>query len=249
MELDRLRLGVEPLDYLIPEGIVRNSLIGIMGETGTGKSALLNEIAFRALERGEKVLFILLEDVPLFRVLSLKAMGFDVEKQLEKGNLTFLDCFSYRLRGLDVEAPTEVPIARFSFEAEDPRNPESVWETVFDKAREMKRGIILLDSLTEFLTIVPDASVLLDMMKVAKAILCRYYSIPLFYSFHFGLFDDFRFQLEIFTDGVIDLRFNPEVVNQALVKQMRIRRMSGCSHRSEWITFDVEKGKGIVMVR
>lgn len=250
MELDRLSLGVEPLDYLIPGGITRRSMVGVMGETGTGKSVILNEIAFRALQRGEKVLFILLEDVPIFRVLSLRAMGFDVEGHLDKGDLTFIDCFSFRLRVLDTEITREVSTNKGFFEVEDPRNPESVWEVIFERAKGMRgRGVVLMDSLTEFLTIAPDASVLLDMMKTAKALICRYYSIPFFYSFHFGLYDEFRFQIEIFSDGVIDLRFNPEVVNRELVKQIRVRRMSGCSHRTEWVTFNVERGKGLVMVR
>ncbi|MCS7102605.1 MAG: RAD55 family ATPase [Candidatus Korarchaeum sp.] len=249
MELSRMMLGVEPLDFLIPDGALRGSLIGIFGETGTGKSVLMNEIAFRFLQRGEKVLFVLLEDTPFSRLLSLSSLGFDVTEYLEGGSLEFLDCFSYRLRSLQIPFP-EYPKLKGAIEVEDPRDSESVWEAIFEKAVRMNgRGVILMDSLTEFLTISPDASVLLDMMKTAKALLCRYYGISLIYSFHFGFYDDFRFQMEVVSDGVIDLRFNPEVVSNALVKQARVRRMSGSKHRTEWITFDVEKGNGVVLVR
>lgn len=249
MELSRMMFGVEPLDFLIPEGVLRGSLIGIFGETGTGKSALLNELAFRFLERGEKVIFVLLEDNPFSRVLSMRSLGLDVTRYLEDASLEFLDCFSYRLRDLNIPIP-DYPRLKGAIEVEDPRESESVWETLFERASEMSgRGAVLMDSLTEFLTIAPDASVLLDMMKTAKALLCRYYSIPLIYSFHFGFYDDFRFQIEVVSDGVIDLRFNPEVVSSALVKQVRVRRMSGSKHRTEWVTFDVERGKGIVLVR
>lgn len=249
MELERVKLGVEPLDFLIPEGVLRSSLIGIFGETGTGKSALLNELAFRFLENRERVLFVLLEDTPFSRVMSLTSLGFDVTKHLESGSLEFLDCFSYRLRNLSTPI-SDYPKLKGTIEVEDPRNPESVWETIFERAKQMRgKGIVLMDSLTEFLTIAPDASVLLEMMKTAKALLCRYYGIPLIYSFHFGFYDDFRFQVEVVSDGVIDLRFNPEVVSSALVKQARVRRMSGSKHRTEWVTFEVERGKGIVLVR
>ncbi|MEM3929836.1 MAG: RAD55 family ATPase [Candidatus Korarchaeum sp.] len=249
MELARVMFGVEPLDFLIPEGILRGSLIGIFGETGTGKSALLNELAFRFLERGERVIFVLLEDAPFSRVLSMSSLGFDVTEYLERGSLEFLDCFSYRLRDLHIPVP-DYPRLRGATELEDPRDSESVWLTLFEKASQMRgKGIVLMDSLTEFLTIAPDASVLLNMMKTAKALLCRYYGVPLIYSFHFGFYDDFRFQMEVVSDGVIDLRFNPEVVGSALVKQARVRRMSGSRHRTEWVTFDVERGKGIVLVR
>lgn len=249
MSLGKVVLGVEPLDFLLPDGTLRSSLIGVFGETGTGKSVLMNELAFRFLERGEKVLFVLLEDTSFSRVLSLSSLGFDVTEHLEGGSLEFLDCFSYRLRGLRLPV-RDYPRPKGTVEVEDPRDPESVWETVFERAAQMEgRGIVLMDSLTEFLTISPDASVLLDMMKTAKALLCRYYNIPLIYSFHFGFYDDFRFQMEVVSDGVIDLRFNTEVVSNALVKQVRVRRMSGSKHRTEWVTFDVERGKGMVLVR
>jgi len=246
--LERIKLGLEPLDALIPDGMIRGSLIGIFGETGTGKSVILNELAYRFLQRGEDVLFVLLEDLPFSRILSFDALGFDIRRYLEEGKLNFLDCFSYRLRGFDIEI--EPYLEEGVIEAEDPRNPESVWEEIFSRAKEIKgRGVVLIDSMTEFLTIAPDASILLDLMKTAKALLCRYYGIPIIYSFHFGFYDDFRFQIEVFSDGVIDLRFNPEVVNNALVKQIRVRRMSGSKHRTEWLTFEVESGKGIVLVK
>ncbi|RDD53219.1 MAG: hypothetical protein BA066_05550 [Candidatus Korarchaeota archaeon NZ13-K] len=249
MGLERMMLGAEPLDFLIPEGVLRGSLIGIFGETGTGKSVILNELAFRFLERGERVLFVLLEDTPHSRMLSMSSLGLEVARHLESGSLEFLDCFSYRLRNLNIPIP-DYPRLRGAIEVEDPRNPESVWEVIFEKTERLKgKGIVLMDSLTEFLTIAPDASVLLDMMKTAKALLCRYYGIPIIYSFHFGFYDDFRFQVEVISDGVIDLRFNPEVVDRALTKQIRVRRMSGSKHRTEWVTFDIERGKGSVLVR
>ncbi len=253
MEPLRYEFGVEPLDLILPQGILKCSLIGVFGETGTGKSVLLNEIAYRALNRGERVLMILFEETPASKLMHFSSLGFDVTEYVRKGDLEFMDCFTYRLRERDIELSGDLgPLdgARGIVDVEDPRNLDAFWDQVERSAREMAgRGIILMDSLTEFLTIAPDPSSLLELMKVMKAVVSKHYRIPVVYTFHFGMFDDFRYVLEIASDGVIDLRFNPEVIKELLIKQMRVRRMSGSKHRPDWITFDVVPGKGLAVVR
>ena len=255
MQVKRFEFQVAPLDTLLPEGVPRNSLIGILGETGTGKSVLLNEIAYRALKRGENVLFILLEDTPLSRVLNFESLGFEVLPYLREGRLKFIDCFSYRLAGKDIELPDELAeihshVEKSIVEVEDPRNEDILWDYIERESRAIKgRGMVLLDSLTECLTIATNPRSLLDLIKALKAVVSKYYFVPFIYTFHFGFYDEFRYALEVASDGVIDLRFNPEVIKEMLVKQMRIRRMSGSYHLANWVTFDIERGKGLVVVK
>ncbi len=254
MNIERFRFQVDPLDRLLPEGIPRNSMIGIFGETGTGKSVLLNEIAYRALQRGDTVSFILLEDTPLSRIINMEHLGFDVVPYLERGRLRFLDCFSYRLTERGFEFPERFLDLRERIkgsvvEAEDPRNVDEIWSHLEREARMMRgKGMILMDSLTECLTISTDPGSLLDLIKASKAVVSKYYFIPFIYTFHFGFFDEFRYALEVASDGVIDLRFDPDLIKMYLVKQMRIRRMSGSYHYPGWITFEVERGKGLITV-
>ncbi len=243
----RFKFQVKPLDFLIPKGVPRSSLIGIMGETGTGKSVLLNEIAFRSLERGEQVVFILLEDTPLSRFMNMASLGFNVLDSIVSGRLRFIDCFSYRLRDKPFEKPPQImeleeEIFKGVVEVEDPRNPDAVWDVLEREGkRVMGRGIMLMDSLTECLTISTNPSSLLELMKMLKAVITRYYMVPFIYTFHLGFFDEFRYAMELFSDGVIDLRFDPSVLNQKLVKQIRVRRLSGAPHKTEWLTFQVSE--------
>ncbi len=254
MKPERFKFGVEPLDLLLPNGVLRSSLIGVFGETGTGKSVLLNEIAYRALKRGDRVLMVLLEDTPASRLMNFSALGFDVMDYVRRGDLEFLDCFSYRLRERGIELPEDLARvldgAKGIVSVEDPRNLDTFWDQIERDAKGMRgRGMVLIDSLTEFLTITPDPSSLLDLMKVMKAVVSKHYMVPVIYTFHFGFFDDFRYVLEVASDGVLDLRFNPEMIKELLIKQMRVRRMSGSRHRPDWVTFDVEPGKGLIVLR
>lgn len=254
MGLSTFKFGVEPLDFLLPYGVMRSSMIGIFGETGTGKSALMNEIAYRALKRGEKVLMILLEDTPVSRLAQFSFLGLEVTDYAKRGDLEFLDCFSFRLRerGIELKGPFEDELsgAKGIISIEDPKDLDALWAHVERDSKSMsERGMILIDSLTELLTILPDPSKLLDIMKVMKALISKYYMVTVVYTFHFGFFDDFRYALEVTSDGVIDLRFNPDLIKEMLIKQMRVRRMSGVRHRSDWVTFDIEPARGLVVLR
>lgn len=253
MESRMFKFGVEPLDLLLPDGVMRSSMIGIFGETGTGKSVLLNDIAYKALKRGEKVLMILLEDTPTSKLMQFSSLGFNVAEYVRRGDLEFLDCFSFRLRerGIELREVMEgLDGARGIISIEDPRNLDTTWDQIERDAGDMREeGMILIDSLTELLTILPDPTQLLDLMKVMKAVISKYYMVTVVYTFHLGLFDDFRYVLEVTSDGVIDLRFDPDLVKEMLIKQMRVRRMSGARHRKDWVTFDVEPGKGLVVLR
>ncbi len=252
--LSRFKFQVKPLDLLIPEGVPRSSLIGIMGETGTGKSVLINEIAYRALKRGEHVVLILLEDTPLSRFMNMASLGFDVLDSIIEGKLRFVDCFSYRLKDRAFEKPPQIrelenEIFKGVVEVEDPRNPDAVWDNLEREGKRiMGRGVMLMDSLTECLTISTNPSSLLELMKMLKAVITRYYMIPFIYTFHLGFFDEFRYAMELFSDGVIDLRFDPSVLNVKLVKQIRVRRLSGAPHMTTWLTFQVGRG-GLKPVR
>jgi len=62
--VERVRTGIEPLDFGIPEGIPRTSTIIIAGAAGTGKSVFLVHIAKNFMERGEKVVYLTLDDSP-----------------------------------------------------------------------------------------------------------------------------------------------------------------------------------------
>ncbi len=252
MNVERFSFHMDLLDKLLPEGILRNSMIGIFGETGTGKSVLLNEIAYRALQEGETVSFILLEDTPLSRISNMKHLGFDVIPYLERDKLRFLDCFSFRLAERRFEFPKQLlelkeRIKGSVVEIENPRDIDEIWSHLEREGRMMRgKGLILMDSLTECLTISTDPDSLLDLLKASKAVVCKYYLVPLIYTFHFGFFDEFRYTLEVASDGVIDLRFDPDTIKMYLIKQMRVRRMSGSYHYPGWITFEVEREKGLV---
>ena len=245
------------LDELLPEGVLRSSLISVQGEPGTGKSAIVAEVAYRFTQRGEPAIMVCMEDTALSAAQRILTLGFDLTKALE-GGLVFLDCFSYRIEERIRRARLSPSVSRLreaisgsTVYVGKPRGPEDVWRAVLMEVESRgvaERGAVVLDSITEFLTRV-DPVVLLESMKELRADLCKGLMVPVFYTMHFGVFDEYRSIMECFTDGIIDLRFDPKGMKMGiLAKQVRVRRMSGVRHLTKWVSFEIVRGEGAVKV-
>jgi len=47
-------------------------------------------------------------------------------------------------------------------------------------------------------------------------------------------------------DGIVEMRLNEELIENALIKQLRVRKMSGVLTYSEWDVYEYTAGEGIV---
>ncbi len=247
---------VKILKYLLPEGFPRSTLMAVQGEPGTGKSMLLIEMAYKTLKMGEPVVFLTMEDTALTTVQKFLTMDWNVLPFLKNRSFKILDCFSYRL---EKYKPRKIPerIKKLSDEislgvdlVSEPDNYDLLWSSLERDLEELgmvERGMVLVDSMTELLTVVSDQADFLESLKNLKAKVCKTLFVPFVYSLHFGVFDQFRTILECFDDGIVDLRFSPTGLQKGLlIKQIRVRRMSGVHHRGEWMTFDIKRGEGVV---
>ena len=71
--------GVSMLDVLMPQGIPRNSFVMVSGEAGTGKSALVAELAYRTLqEKHEPVIYVVNENSPLSLYHRFLGLGWNI---------------------------------------------------------------------------------------------------------------------------------------------------------------------------
>ena len=90
---------------------------------------------------------------------------------------------------------------------------------------------------------VPD---LIDTMKDWRARGPKERDVNFLASVHYGLkiFSDVVDTFDYIMDGLIDLRYDPEAMKQGfLLKEMRIRKMKGTFHITNWMPFEItEKG-------
>ena len=90
-DLPRIDLGIDGLDRMIQGGVPERSLIVVMGPAGTGKTTFGLQFLQQALEHGEHVVFITLEESKSRIVNSATEKGYAFDEHLESGRLAVVD--------------------------------------------------------------------------------------------------------------------------------------------------------------
>jgi len=246
-----LHPGIDLFQYLLPQGIPRNNLILLLGETGTAKSYVMLELLHKILSVcGEPCIFVNVDDPYISVEQHASTLGWDIREFENKGQLKFLDCFSFRMDTR--EAPPYVRLVP------DPKDLRSLTSSLFgliDELQMTDRGAVFVDSLTEMFTVVSEAGPLLyqvvDAVKAWRARGPKERHVTFFCSHHLGIdqYKELEALLLYSVDGIIDMRFDPDIFDkkQILSHQIRIRHMKGAAHQTRWVTIAItdEGIKGI----
>lgn len=87
---ERVSSGIEKLDDMLEgKGYFRGSSILVSGTSGTGKTSLAAHFASAACERGERCLYLALEESPSQIMRNLRSVGLELERWVKKGLLNF----------------------------------------------------------------------------------------------------------------------------------------------------------------
>ncbi|NVM03558.1 MAG: hypothetical protein HWN67_14610 [Candidatus Helarchaeota archaeon] len=255
-----VKTGNEYVDIIIPEGIPRNSFVLINGEPGTGKGAFLCELVYRRLVGGEPVIYLAMDDSPLSIIQRFYPLGWDLIPFLKEDKLKFIDCFSYRM--LDKESPVlkmHMINEKVWKEIEDDIIPcvpkENLYNTLstissfLNKLDIANNGILVVDSLTELATLHTQERAL-EFVKTLRARLCKERLIQIFAVNNIGIpqLEVFSSLLNYFADGVFDFRFEPSLMKRGLlIKQFRVRKLSGAESRNIWLTCKIKRDEGLMI--
>ncbi|MEM3615307.1 MAG: ATPase domain-containing protein [Candidatus Methanomethylicia archaeon] len=244
IHISRMNAGIPILDEVLPNGIPRNDMILILGEGGTGKSVFMVQLMHARLLAGEPCVFICFDDSPLAVIQSAASFGWNLLDYADKGLMRFIDCYSFRM------SPDKASIPKYILYVENPRELYSLIDlltNLMDNIGMRSKGCIFIDSLTELISL-SESAMSLEAIKILRAECAKERMTPIFGTFHFGVkpYDDIEQILEYVVDGIIDLRYDPEYMQQGLlVKQFRVRKMKGVFHNTNWVSFNVTSS-GIV---
>ncbi len=235
--MEYVKTGIKTLDTLLPNGIPRDNFIGLFGEGGTGKSVILYEIFYNRLATGEPGIYICLEDIPPSIMRHMENFGWDISQFT--GCFKFLDCYSFRMGARKSSEIAEI--------VRQPSDLDSLTDALFDMMDELnmeETGIVVVDSLTE-LMITSNVPEMVDMVKDWRAKGPKAKSVTFISSVHYGL-DIYKNVVETFDyimDGLIDLRYDPGGMKKGyLLKELRIRKMKGTVHKTNWTPFEITGG-------
>ena len=98
MDIKRIETGIQKLDGLIEGGFPSNSSVLVSGPSGTGKTIFGIQFLLHGASKGEKVLYVALEERPCDVRREMSRFGWDLAKYEEDGSLFILDVANPRAR-------------------------------------------------------------------------------------------------------------------------------------------------------
>ncbi|PSP37850.1 recombinase RecA [Halobacteriales archaeon QH_7_65_31] len=259
----RIRPGVSGLDSSLPNGFPRNAFVLVASEAGTRDRALGAELVWRALQRGEPVVFTSFQEPPSAVVQQFIAMEWNVLPYLESGQLHIVDCFTYRLGGqgrdrlfdrmgewnqyLSTVARDATTTVR---DPTDVREIENKLDNALEGREMVDDGLVVIDSLTEMGTLTQPVQAY-DFVKDMRADICKGRFVPIFAGAALGSGggggDAFPHDLTYVMDGLIELGLEEARDDDRLVKQIRIRKLNGAAVTPAWQSYEFEPRTGMVV--
>lgn len=95
----RLETGIAGLDQLLKGGLPESSAIGIIGDVGSGKELICNQIVWNLLQRDVYVLYYPVDKSAEDIKDDMIHYGWDIEPYVKEDKLHFVDAFS---RGMEI---------------------------------------------------------------------------------------------------------------------------------------------------
>jgi KaiC/GvpD/RAD55 family RecA-like ATPase len=250
--------GVTALQAALPEGMPRNSFVMLSDLAGTRTESVQAELVWRALQRGEPAVIVAFLEPPISVVQSFVSLEWNVLPYLQRDQLRVVDCFTYRLddpdrmhdrmsdwnhylRSIVSEATTTVR------DATEVRELESRLDNALERLEMHESGIVVIDSLTELGSLIQPVRAY-NFVKDVRADVCKGRFVPIFAGATMsGDGQGFPHDLGYMADGIVEMRLNEEIVEDALIKQIRVRKMSGVLTYPEWSAYEYTSGQGIVL--
>jgi KaiC/GvpD/RAD55 family RecA-like ATPase len=251
----RITTGVEGLSRGLPQGLPRNAFVLLSGQAGTRKDAVLAELAWRRLQQDDPVVFVTFQEPPAAMVQTFLTLDWNVIPYVERGQLCFVDCFTYRMEDPDRMRDRLSDWNRHLHEVADAatatvRDPTDMGEVANKLDNHLSEnelndcGAVLIDSLTELGTLVQPIQAY-DVVKDLRADVCKGRFVPIFAGATFRDDGEFPHDLSYMVDGVVDLELDGQTVEDTLIKRVRIRKMSGVLTIPRWTAYEYTAGEGM----
>lgn len=252
----RIRPGVAGLNNSLPEGMPRNAFVLIAGETGTREDALGAELMWRTLERDEPAVLVSFTEPPISVVQRFLDLGWNVLPALESDQLRIVDCFTSRIDDSDrfrrrlnrwnkhlrsISEP-QTTVADPTYQAEI----RTKIDNAIDDLNMVDCGAVYIDSLTEFGSLSQPVRAY-DFVKDLRAEVCKGRFVPVFAGATIiGNGEEFPHDLSYMLDGIVELALTGSVVEDTLIRRLRVRKMTGVLAITEWKAYEFTRNRGLV---
>jgi circadian clock protein KaiC len=94
MDLPRIPTGIAGLDALLDGGFIKGRTYLLTGDTGTGKTIACLQFLLSGLARGEKAVYVTVDERPADILASAASFSWDLQPHIQGKNLVILDAAS-----------------------------------------------------------------------------------------------------------------------------------------------------------
>ena len=134
----RVKFGVEGLDEMLHGGLLERSICTVVGTYGTGKTMFALQFAYEGLCRGEKVIYISLEEREELLRTTIAQKGWDIEAFGDRFYLLRLDPTDFNLAISSIKSELSSLIRSFGA-TRVIIDPISLFEGLFEDASTRRR--------------------------------------------------------------------------------------------------------------
>ncbi|KPQ44137.1 MAG: resolvase/recombinase [Candidatus Methanoperedens nitroreducens] len=143
--MERVKTGIEDLDEMLNGGIPQGCVTTIMGGYGTGKSTLALKFIHSGLVKGEKCLYISIDQKEVELINSSALFGWDFKPHIKNGTFRIIRLSPTFLKTTIAKIESELPELIKTFA---PKrlvvDPITLYEMIFDNEGERREQLFKL---------------------------------------------------------------------------------------------------------
>ncbi|HVH15058.1 MAG TPA: RAD55 family ATPase [Candidatus Angelobacter sp.] len=210
------------------------TVVTVEGNTGSGKSLLLEQLMAEDLRSGRPCVFVTTADFPSNIRANLKTLGLDISGYEQNGLLTFVD-------GYSAEAGQESREKIFIPSLGD-LTTLGIKITSALPSESFKGGSLYFDSLTPLASKAKPESIVSFVQSVGARV--KGLSGKAYFTVGLGVDATVQRQLEDTADCIVQMEAFEESGSRK--RRLRIAKFRARKHQEGWALFTIEDGKGII---
>jgi KaiC/GvpD/RAD55 family RecA-like ATPase len=233
----RSRSYLVPFDHfnnLTGGELTGGTIVTIEGNTGSGKTLLLEQLLAEDLRKGRPCVYVTTGDFPDSVRSNMKTMGIEVTGYEQRGLLTFVD-------GYSAEAGQESK-ERISIPSLSDFTTLSIKLSSAFPSPSFKGGSLYFDSLTPLASKARPESIVSLVQSVGAKV--KGLGGKAFFAVGLGIDITVQRQLEDTTDCIVQMEAFEEAGSRK--RRLRIAKFRARKHQDSWALFTIEEGKGII---
>lgn len=221
---DKVSTGVEKLDEILGGGVIPGSVILVLGEPGTGKTALIKGFLRNGVEKGENCVYLMTNRSLDHAITSMARSGWNVEDQPNLKFILYNGVVNKRVKSL---------IGNFEDLIDVAYNCERLVSSF-----EIGSARMAIEDLS-YMFLMNGKEMIFKFLNRIIQIL-REHEVTCMMEMQKGMLDpQIVTAIESLTDGTIEMRHEGDK------KSFRVSRMEGGVASSKWIGFSFSSGIGL----